>query len=182
MDQTGTTVESDNETSVRLYLNGKDQGVYTLIDSIYSTRIGKYNWSLNNHGYVRRCRQGKTICLHRAVWKLRYGESSLKKMNRKGKIIDHINRNPLDNRVDNLRKVSRTENAFNTNTRKTNTSGFRGVTWSKEKQKWKSQMRIRQRMTHLGYFETKEEAARVYNKVLQQRKDIREEVKIYNSV
>jgi len=47
---------------------------------------------------------------------------------------------------------------------KNNTSGYKGVTWDKRSQTWLTQIRVARRIKHLGYFDTKEAAARAYNK------------------
>lgn len=75
---------------------------------------------------------------------------------------DHINRNPLDCRKENLRKCTSAENARNRNKQKSNTSGIVGVTWMKKNQKWL--VRINDEVGHrisLGLFDNKEDAIRV---------------------
>jgi hypothetical protein len=56
--------------------------------------------------------------------------------------IDHVNRNPLDNRIENLREVSRSCNARNTRNRKTNSSGVKGVSFDKKNKKWKAHISV----------------------------------------
>jgi hypothetical protein len=53
------------------------------------------------------------------------------------KEIDHIDNNPLNNRIENLRSANRSEQACNTRLRKDNTSGIKGVSWDKKRNKWK---------------------------------------------
>lgn len=72
---------------------------------------------------------------------------------------DHINGDPLDNRRGNLRCASRAENAMNRGPSAVNTSGFRGVYPRHVNGKWAAKLKRR----HLGYFATKEEAARAYD-------------------
>lgn len=83
---------------------------------------------------------------------------------KEGFIIDHINKDPLDNRLCNLRYCLMKENTRNQRKHKNNTSGFPGVSWKKDKNKWKAFLMLDRKQIHLGYFEDK-------NKAIQARKD-----------
>lgn len=72
--------------------------------------------------------------------------------------IDHINGNRVDNRIENLRDVSRSENLHNSKVPKNNSSGFPGVSWHAQHQKWRTQICIDNRNIHLGYFKDFEDA------------------------
>lgn len=78
--------------------------------------------------------------------------------------VDHIDRNPLNNDLDNLREVTVRENVLNSRMKSTNTSGFRGVNWHKNRQKWQASIQSEGKQLHLGRFTSKEEAARAYDK------------------
>lgn len=52
------------------------------------------------------------------------------------KEVDHIDNNPLNNRIENLRPANRSEQCCNTRLRKDNTSGIKGVSWDKNRNKW----------------------------------------------
>lgn len=67
-------------------------------------------------------------------------------------MLDHIDRKILNNRIENLREVSNSCNMRNTGNPSTNTSGVKGVCWNKSKNKWRAEIKINSRMTHLGYF------------------------------
>ena len=86
----------------------------------------------------------------------------------KGLYVDHINRNKLDNRKENLRLVTPLQSHFNTKMSSRNTSGYRGVTFHKEKQKWMAQLHIG-KMIFLGYFGTPKEASIAREKELEKR-------------
>lgn len=75
--------------------------------------------------------------------------------------VDHINHNHLDVRKQNLRVCSHQENCFNTN-RPIGASGIKGVSWSKDKQKWTSKIRTKTGRIHLGYFDSSEKAEQAY--------------------
>jgi hypothetical protein len=68
--------------------------------------------------------------------------------------IDHINGNRDDNRIDNLRSVTNQQNLFNTNAK--------GYTFNKNKNKFKSQIRVNNKSIYLGYFDTEVEASKAY--------------------
>jgi len=81
---------------------------------------------------------------------------------KKGEEIDHINRNPLDNRRNNLRFCSRSENLLN---RKAyGRSKYRGVTWNEVSNKWQSRLFNKKEQFHLGLFSSEKEASEAYNK------------------
>jgi hypothetical protein len=68
--------------------------------------------------------------------------------------IDHKNRNKLDNRITNLRSVTNQENSFN--------KECKGHYWYKEKNKWKACISVNNKLIHLGYFNTADEARESY--------------------
>ena len=77
-----------------------------------------------------------------------------------GKYYDHIDRNTLNNRKNNLRPATSTENSQNRSKYKNNTSGFTGVIWDKKTNKWRAQIQHYKRNISIGYFENKEDAIR----------------------
>lgn len=79
----------------------------------------------------------------------------------KGTEVDHINGNTLDNRLCNLRVCSKAENNRNKPHQSNNTSGHMGVSFKKDKRKWKAYISVNKKQLHLGYFSTKEEAIQV---------------------
>jgi hypothetical protein len=74
---------------------------------------------------------------------------------------DHINGNTLDNRRENLRKCSRTQNAQNRGKQVNNTSGYKGVHWSVTG--WRSRIWVNGKCVHVGMFATSEQAAHAYD-------------------
>ena len=79
----------------------------------------------------------------------------------KGFDTDHINRDKLDNRRSNLRTVTTIENQRNTNTRKDNKSGYKGVTWNKQRNKWHVSIRVDTKLIFLGLYSNLQEASLV---------------------
>jgi hypothetical protein len=81
-----------------------------------------------------------------------------------GMEVDHINRDAtLDDREENLRIATHTQNGYNQGMRITNASGFKGVSWDKERSKWLAQIRINGKKIYLGRFNSLEAAAQAYN-------------------
>lgn len=87
---------------------------------------------------------------HRVAWVLVYGEWP--------DIIDHINGNPSDNRISNLRSVTASQNSCNARLHSKNTSGHVGVTWSAAAKKWAAQISINGQPKYLGVFTEKSDA------------------------
>lgn len=76
--------------------------------------------------------------------------------------IDHINGNPNDNRIANLRECDALENARNARTRSDNTSGFKGVSWHKQRGKWTARIMVSNQHINIGLFDTAEQAYAAY--------------------
>ena len=72
--------------------------------------------------------------------------------------IDHINRVKTDNRISNLRLVTKTQNQQNRTKLLNNTSGHKNIFWDKRDSKWKVQLRVNGKNKHYGYFENIEDA------------------------
>ena len=77
--------------------------------------------------------------------------------------VDHIDNNKQNNRINNLRLCSRSENNMNTRKQKTCSSNYKGVSYFKRDQKWLAVIHINSGQKHLGLFASEEDAARAYN-------------------
>jgi len=106
-------------------------------------------------GYAfRKDDKNKTIRMHRVI---------LERMGFKDfAMVDHINRNGLDNRRCNLRSATNRQSNYNRNKRKDNASGYIGVSWYRGK--WHTQIQVNRKNIYLGPYDDPKEAARVYNK------------------
>jgi HNH endonuclease/AP2 domain len=93
---------------------------------------------------------------HRLAWLYVYGEFP-------SKFIDHINGNPLDNRIVNLREATNYENSQNIyKPQSNNTSGFLGVTYMQKKKKWRAKIAVEGKRLSLGYYKSPEDAHKAY--------------------
>ena len=95
--------------------------------------------------------KGKKYLAHRLIWLYANGKFP-------DNTIDHINGNPSDNRIENLRDVTHQENHKNKCTYRTNTSGHIGVSWHIGTQKWCARIEVNGKRKHLGYFNVLEDA------------------------
>jgi len=77
--------------------------------------------------------------------------------------IDHINNNPIDNSIENLRWCNRSQNNRNRKKRENTTSSFIGVTFYKQTNKWIARCRLNGKQKHIGMYKTEIEAAIAYN-------------------
>lgn len=134
------------------------QGKFALVDNEDFEWLNQFKWCYD-HGYAKRgikiknTKNTKTIFMHRLI------------LNPPpDKFTDHIDRNKLNNQRNNLRICTQTENNQNNPKQKTNTSGYKGITWEKQRKKWIAQIRHKNKRLKIGRFNTKEEAALAYNK------------------
>ena len=86
------------------------------------------------------------------------------------KLIDHIDGNPLNNQVENLREASSLQNSWNQKKRCTNTSGVKGISWSKKNSRWVARCMINYKSHFVGSFESidsAEEAIKAFRVIKQ---------------
>jgi len=103
------------------------------------------------HGYCTGAIFNRQFLTHRVIWALVHGEWPI--------FIDHINGIRTDNRLCNLRSVSRQENMRNARRPRTNKSGVIGVYWASHASLWRASIKVNGKNQHLGYFKSLGEAA-----------------------
>lgn len=135
----------------------RDSGVFiwTKVSPQKNWTLGKSPTCVSPNGYLLIRVQGKNYLAHRLAWLFVHGEWPTHH-------IDHKNRDKLDNRIGNLRECTQGQNQHNQVKRKQNKSGWKGVSWSKEKEKWKAQICLNKKNKSLGYFDDVKEAAEAY--------------------
>lgn len=77
-------------------------------------------------------------------------------------IVDHKNRNTIDDRIDNLREATVSQNARNIKTHIDNASGFKGVCWHNDSRKWRATIKVDGKVIDLGRFDAPEDAHAAY--------------------
>lgn len=104
-------------------------------------------WFASGTNYVTGRVNGDIVTLHRFLLDAKEDE-----------IVDHINHDKFDNRDENIRICTRSQNAMNTKEPTTNKSGFKGV--SKHRGKWRAYITINKKQIHLGMFDNYEDAVK----------------------
>lgn len=114
--------------------------------------------SLTSKGYLRGRLLGRNVMAHRVVWKWTHGTEPVE--------IDHIDGNPSNNRILNLRNATRQDNVRNTRIRTTNKSGVQGV--YRHCNRWVATIRTNGKQIDLGRFINLEDAASCRRKAEQE--------------
>lgn len=132
------------------------QGKFALIDDEDFEWLMSWKWYCAKGYAVRK----KVIEGKRFVFPM-HREIMLDQLSEIKTEVDHINRNKLDNRRENLRVCTRKENCRNRKSRSGSTSKYLGV--SKSGNKWHAQIEVNGMAKHLGFFSVEEDAAIAYN-------------------
>jgi hypothetical protein len=130
-----------------------------LVDAGDYAKFGGHRWHVS-HGYAARTlwnvegRKRGTAWLHREIMGLKH---------RDGKEVDHIDRDPLNNRRSNLRVVSHADNQRNMSSQAGSTSRHRGVWWDKVNSKWAARANLAGVAYNFGRFADEDDAGRAVN-------------------
>jgi hypothetical protein len=135
------------------------------IDDTNSSLIDAYGWTIEKqphnciyllYRYMQSNGVNITIKFHRLI----SGATTIKDglVYNLPVIVDHKDRNTLNNIVDNLRFSTKSQNAMNSKIPTDNTSGHKGVSWKPDRQKWKAYLTLDGKQFHLGYFNRIEDA------------------------
>jgi len=111
---------------------------------------GKPAGTLNNNGYYRVMLNKKNYLIHRLIYLYHNGFMP--------NFLDHIDNNPLNNCIENLRPATKSQNCRNQKTPKNNKSGVKGVIWHKTHKKWMAYLQTLEKRHTIGYFDKIENA------------------------
>lgn len=142
----------------------KEITLFALVDDENYEYLNQFNWFIKNGQnttYAIRndwsSGKNKSILMHREIMNI--NNSSI--------LIDHIDCNGLNNQKNNLRICNKSENArnrmANCSSTLNSTSKYKGVSWDKRKNLWRSRIMIDYKEKFIGYFKDEVEAAKAYN-------------------
>ena len=134
------------------------RGKYAIVDDEWYEHLNQFSWQARydqttGKYYAARQVNRKFIYMHRELLSAPGGLHG-----------DHINGNTLDNRKRNLRLATSAQNAWNRDKYKNNTTGYKGVTFDKGRGKWRAQIIVNGKHTHLGWFDDPRNAALAYDR------------------
>ena len=146
VEQARGALNYDAETGVMTWRRRAD------LASWWNTRYsGKPVTTVNAYGYLQVSLNKERVLAHRVAWLIHHGAWPFGE-------IDHVNGNKLDNRLENLRDVTSSENHKNMPKASNNTSGALGVSWRKDLGKWSAYIKAGGGKKHLGHFSCFDEA------------------------
>ena len=117
----------------------------------YSNKLGKFAGGIDCAGYLKITILKKQYYAHRLIFFWHKGYFP--------KEIDHIDGNKLNNKIENLRETTSSQNKANIKIRKNNSSGYKGVTFHKRDKKWQSCIGSKYQIIYLGSFDNVIDAA-----------------------
>lgn len=119
-------------------------------------KVGSTAGRDNGNGYTRISLDGRSYYAHRLAWFYVHGVFPTN-------VIDHKDGNGFNNAILNLREATQMENGQNMlMSRRHGTSGYCGVSWSKQKRKWEAHITVGYKKRNLGFYSAPEDAARAY--------------------
>ena len=134
------------------------QGYEAVIDVDDVGLVSGFSWQvlvLKRQTYaLRKHRIGlvyRNVYLHRALMDAPAGMQ-----------VDHMDTDGLNNRRGNLRLATRHQNGQNSRLSRRNTSGFKGVSWDRQRNKWRAKIKFGDKQSHLGLFDSAEGAHAAY--------------------
>lgn len=128
-------LEYDPKTGIFIWKVKKTNNVF----------VGQRAGSKDKNGYLIIGVDYKAYKAHILAWYYMTGEWPLQDIDHKNEITD-------DNKYNNLRLATKSQNGINHSKNKNNTSGYKGVRWKKDKNKWQAYINKDHKFYHIGYF------------------------------
>lgn len=129
------------------------QGKFALVDDEDFDFLSQWKWRISGSGYAISGSKSKRVFMHRVINNTPEGYDT-----------DHINRDKLDNRRENLRTATKMLNGRNRGENKNNTSGHKGISWDKRVESWAVYIWKDYKKIHLGRFKILVEAIKARKK------------------
>ena len=126
----------------------KDGRIFNRINRRTSKAGEESGFLHKSSGYRAVKVNGSRFSTHRIIFSMHHGWCP--------DFVDHVNGNPLDNSIENLRPATRSQNMYNRKLNANNTSGVKGVYWCAPKKAWVAQIAVNAKRRSLGTFKTKE--------------------------
>lgn len=136
----------------KLFLYDADTGMITRKVRSGSQPRGREPGCLDRDGYIKICVYGKFFFAHRIAWLLHFGEWPEEP-------VDHMDGNPVNNKISNLRLANRSVNGKNRALARNNSSGCCGVVWASSAGKWQAQIKSDGVSRYLGVYDNMLDAA-----------------------
>jgi hypothetical protein len=134
---------------VKSLFDYKDGVLYWKIKQAHCIKIGNLAGTLDiSTGYYRVPIYKKLNRTHRIIFLYHHGYLP--------NFVDHIDGNKTNNKIENLRPITKSQNAMNKKIGTNNTSGTKGVMWHKRDKKWFVQVRVNSKCHSFGYYDNKE--------------------------
>ncbi len=136
---------------MQFVIKSKTYGDYiATVDDEDFVRVKQHTWGLGIKGrYVGSHINGKYVLLHTFIVGCKF--------------VDHTNHDSLDNRKVNLRVCTQAQNLANSRMQSSNSSGFKGVSWDKSRNKYSAKISVFNKTVNLGRFKEAVDAARAYD-------------------
>jgi len=133
-----------SQEQLKEWFNYHSDGYLVWAVSRGKAKSGKKAGMIHKNGYLRTGINGKVYSNHRLIFIWHYGRTS--------KFIDHIDGNPLNNKIDNLREANAIENQQNAKLSVKNTSGYKNVTLCPQTKKWAVKLRVDGKIKTVGRY------------------------------
>lgn len=141
-----------NQELVRGLYTYSDGVLFNRIEMSSRSKVGKPCGYETAEGYQRTCIFRRKYFLHHLIWIYHNGDIP------EGMLLDHVDGDTTNNRIDNLRLATYSENTMNRPLSSQNKSGFVGVSFRPKYNTWRAAITVNGQFIHIGTFATKKEA------------------------